>query len=197
MNIFQLNIIFLRNSLKKIFFVLIPSKSHTYYLSISNHYLYMYFCVYRHLDFMFHLWLVALFSIKLLCISLIRWTKVTTCVPSVENWKCHKCCTVFRLHKTHGNLPYLFVHTSFCFKSNRKEFAESPFIPLKCLECGKASSHAIVVKFVMHCQSQLLYSRRKLIIYKQNFYSNYVVAFSIHTNNSYTCILLPLTVMHS
>ena len=92
----------------------------------------------------------------------------------MENWKCY---TVFRLHKTHGILPYLFVNTSFCLKSNRKEFGESPFVPLKCLECGKASIHATVVMFDMHCQSQLLYSGRKLIIYNQNFYSKYVIAF--------------------
>ena len=93
------------------------------------------------------------------------------CVPSMENWKCHECYTVFRFHKTRGILPDLFVHTSFCLKSNRKVFAESPFVP------GKASIRATVVMFDMHCQLQLLYSRRKLIIYNQNFYSNYVVAF--------------------
>ena len=83
MNIFQLNIIFIQNILKKIFFILIPSKSHACYLSVSYHCLYMYFWVYA--IFMLHPWLVALFDIKLLCISLIRWTKVTKCV--FHQWK--------------------------------------------------------------------------------------------------------------
>ena len=119
MNIFQLKLIFLRNSLKKIFFVLIPSKSHTYYLSISNHYLYMYFCVYA--IFMFHLWLVALFSIKLLCISLIRWTKVTTCV--YRQWKTGSVTSVTQFSDCTKHMEFCHIYLSihhFVLKATEK-----------------------------------------------------------------------------
>ena len=111
---------------------------------------------------MFHPWLVAIFNIKRVCISLIKWTKVTKCV--FHQWKTGSVTSVTQFLDCTKHLEFCHIYSSIChfvLKATEKS--------LLSLECWK-NFYSCNSCHVWHArQPQLFYSGRKLIIYNQIF----------------------------